>query len=133
MLTQLRDVCLNQTSFFDLIDLVSREVGGVNVGCQAWLEWCPDSAQAVKLDSLKERMRFKLLCPTASKSVLRVANQAELLASKPDQVPYISPSDQIISFPAQLNIIRETQRLPPVHNFPVCVMSVLSTERRPSH
>ena len=79
----LRDLRLKQASILGLIELVGGEVGGVNIGSQAWLERCPDPTQFVKLDSSKERVRFQLVRSATSKSVLRVANQTKLLVLKP--------------------------------------------------
>lgn len=66
---------LQQRGIVRLVDLVRREVGGVDVGGQPGLEWCPDSAQTVELDAPEERMALDLVRPSATETVLRVANQ----------------------------------------------------------
>lgn len=43
-----------------------------------------------------------------------------------------SPSNQVLGFHTKLDIIREVQRLSPVDNLAVCIVTVLSAERRPS-
>lgn len=43
------------------------------------------------------------------------------------------PSNQILRFGTQSDVVREIQRLPPVDDLAVGIMAVFSTERRPAH
>lgn len=70
------------SSGIGLINLIDREVGGVNVGCQPWLEWSSDPTKAVKIDPLEEYMVFDLVCTSTSETILRVTDQAGIGVSK---------------------------------------------------
>lgn len=67
---------LEQSCVVGLINLVGREVGGVDVGRQARLERSANATQAIKVDTAEERVALELMGTSPSKSVLRVADHA---------------------------------------------------------
>lgn len=67
---------LEQSSVVCLVDLVRREVRGVDGRRQARLERCSDPAQAFELDTSEEGMALDLVCAAPAETVLRVADQA---------------------------------------------------------
>jgi hypothetical protein len=80
----LEGLCLEDAGIISLINLISREVGGVNVGGQARLERRADTAETIKLDTAEESMALDLVSTTATQTVLRVADHAIfLLTSHP--------------------------------------------------
>jgi hypothetical protein len=64
-------------SVVGLIDLISGEVGGVNVGGKLRLEWCTDSAKRIKLDSTEEFVVFDFLCRDSAKTMLGITDKTE--------------------------------------------------------
>lgn len=60
-----------------LVNLVRREVRGVNVGGETRLERRPNTAQTIELDTSEERVRLDILSTVFSKTGFRVANQAK--------------------------------------------------------
>lgn len=61
-------------SIISLVNLVGREVGGVNVRCQARLEWSSDTTKTVKFDTTEEGMILDFVGTPPSKTVLSVTN-----------------------------------------------------------
>lgn len=59
-----------------LVDLVSWEVGRVDVRCQARFEGCADPAQAVEFDAPEEVVALDLVRSASSETILRVADEA---------------------------------------------------------
>jgi hypothetical protein len=95
---------LEEGGIVGLVDLVGREICGVNVGRQAGLEWRTDSSKAVKLDAMEETVCLELLSATTTQTVLSVANQAKKKLSvirKPKHrfCVYIL-ADQVLGFAA---------------------------------
>lgn len=76
-LAALASLSLEQSGVISLVDLVNREVGGVNVGSEAGLERCPDSAKAIEIDTSEEGVRFDLMGTATTQTVLGVADEAE--------------------------------------------------------
>jgi len=123
-----------QRSVVGLVDLVSGEVGCVDVRCQSRLERCPNPTEAIKLDTTEERMALDFMSTAPTKTILRVADETKrLLAHSQNQTRAYQPPDQGLGLHAQLDVVGEVERLPPVHNFAVRVMTILSTEGRPSN
>lgn len=67
---------LEQSGIVRLVDFVSREVGGIDVGRQPWLEWGPDAPQVLKLDAPEEGVVLDLVRATATETILGIADQA---------------------------------------------------------
>jgi hypothetical protein len=60
-----------------LIDLISWEIGGVNIRGQLGLEWCSNKAQAIEINASEELVALDLIGTTATKSVLSIANKTK--------------------------------------------------------
>jgi hypothetical protein len=60
-----------------LIDLISWEIGGVNIRGQLGLEWCSNKAQAIEINASEELVALDLIGTTATKSVFSIANKTK--------------------------------------------------------
>lgn len=67
---------LEQSRVVSLVNLIGREVSGIDVGCQPGLERSTDAAQAVKVDSTEECVALDFMSTSPSESVLSVADHA---------------------------------------------------------
>lgn len=57
-----RSLCsLEMSSGIGLVDLVDREVGGIDVGRESRLEWCTNAAKAVEVDTAEEGVGLDLI------------------------------------------------------------------------
>ena len=72
---------LKQGGVVRLVDLVRREVGGVDVGRQTRLEGGADTPQAIELYTEEESVALDFVCAPAAETVLRVTNEAGILVS----------------------------------------------------
>lgn len=64
--TLLQGLRLQNRSIVGLVDFISREVRGVDIGRQPRFEWRPNAAKAVKLDASEKRVALDLMCSTSS-------------------------------------------------------------------
>lgn len=67
---------LEQCGVIRLVDLVRREVCGIDSGCKTGLEGRTDAAQAVELDAAEEGVALDFMSTTATETVLSVADKA---------------------------------------------------------
>lgn len=49
-----------------LVNLISREVGGVNIGLQLRLEWCANAAEGVEFNATEELVVLDLICTSTT-------------------------------------------------------------------
>jgi hypothetical protein len=64
-------------SIIGLINLISREVGRVDIRGEFGLEWGSDSAKSIELNSTEEFVVLNLICTSTAKTILGVANKAK--------------------------------------------------------
>lgn len=91
-------------------DLIDREVSGVDVGLQLWLERCADLAQRVPVDTIEEWVLLELGGATiTSKTVLWVANKAVVLCqlAAVERNATNSPSNKVLRLCRQRMVWRE--------------------------
>lgn len=118
-----------------LVDLVSGEVGGVNVGGKLGFKRCSNPTQAIEVNATEKLVRLDLVGTSSPKTILGVAYET-------GKISYLTicrigagnlPSNQILRLGAQLDVLGKVERLSPVHDLPVGIVCVLSTERWPSN
>jgi hypothetical protein len=63
-------------SIVGLIDLVSWEIGCVNIRGQLGLEWCSNKAQTIEINASEEFVALNLIGTTSTKTIFSIANKA---------------------------------------------------------
>jgi len=71
-------LCLQVSSIVGLINLVSREVGRIDIGGKLGLERCSDSAQAVKVNTAEKLVLLDFFGTSSAKTTFVVADNAGL-------------------------------------------------------
>lgn len=69
---------LEMSSSIGLVDLIDREVGGIDVGREPGLEWCTNAAKAVEVNAAEEGVSLDFIRRDPAQAVLRVTNKAKL-------------------------------------------------------
>lgn len=72
----LDSLCLEDSGVIGLINFISREISRVDVGGQARLEGCADTAQAIKLNTAEESMTLDFVGTATAETVLCVTDHA---------------------------------------------------------
>lgn len=66
------------SSVVRLVNFISWEVSGVNIGRQLGLKWCSDTSKGIKLDASEELVAFDLTSTSTAKSVLGIADKTSI-------------------------------------------------------
>lgn len=130
----LQGLSLENRSIVGLVNLIGREVGGVDVRGQARLERSSDAAKTVEFDATEKGVVLDLMRTTTTETVLGITNHAMHCQSMLIRRFLIHdiPSDQVFGIDTQRDVVGEVQSLPPVDNLAIGVVAILSTEWGPT-
>jgi hypothetical protein len=67
--------CFDVGGVVSLIDLISWEVGGVNVGRQFGFKWSSNAAKSIKFDTTEELVVLDFIRRNTSETMFRITNK----------------------------------------------------------
>ena len=124
---------LEMSSSIGLVNLIDREVCGIDVGCQPGFKWCAYATKTVEINAAEEGVCLDFIRRDPAQAVLRITNKARLCQCDTGRIVSRNlPSDEVLRLGSKLDVVREVEGCPPVDNLSVSVRCLFSAERWPS-